>query len=367
VVNGSAFSHAENSWRVEFAGISFKEEKALRYKYRLLGLDERWQEPTDQRAVNYASLSPGNYTFEVNAINVDGVESAAPAALTFTILPPLWQRWWFMAMSLAFLGAMLYSVHRLRVRRLLEIERIRSRIATDLHDDIGAGLTHIGLLSQVALYKPAVQQFRLDRDFGETSASSVESLGRAARRGQRNDDASPEASNGQTASLAVRELSTSMERVGSIARELSAAMSDVFWSINPKHDSVEALQRRLGVFAHEICSAKGIALQLEVSETMAGMKLHPEIRRNLLLIAKEALHNAAKYSGSPTASVKFDFHAKNFIVAIADQGKGFDVANAKNGHGLANMHTRAEKLGGACEITSEPGKGTRVTAIVPYR
>jgi signal transduction histidine kinase len=116
-----------------------------------------------------------------------------------------------------------------------------------------------------------------------------------------------------------------MERVGGVARELSQAMSDVVWSVNPQHDSVEALQRRLSVFAHEICRAQNIALQFEVSPPLAGMKLHPEIRRNLLLIAKEALHNAAKYSGSPSVSVKFETNGKSLIVEIADAGKGFDL------------------------------------------
>ncbi|MGH7455814.1 MAG: sensor histidine kinase, partial [bacterium] len=171
----------------------------------------------------------------------------------------------------------------------------------------------------------------------------------------------------QTAVGAIHELSGSMERVGNVARELSAAMSDVVWSINPQHDSGEAPQRRLGVFAREICCAQGIEFTLEISEPMAGMKLHPEIRRNLLLIAKEALHNAVKYSGSPSVAVKFETNGKHLVVEIVDQGKGFDVATARNGNGLANIRTRAEKLSGSCEIISAPGQGARVTAMVPYK
>ncbi len=99
----------------------------------------------------------------------------------------------------------------------------------------------------------------------------------------------------------------------------------------------------------------------------AGMKLHPEIRRNLLFIAKEALHNAVKYSGSPSVAVKFETNGKHLVVEVADYGKGFDLANVKNGNGLNNIRTRAEKLGGSCEIISTPGQGTRVTARVPYK
>jgi signal transduction histidine kinase len=315
----------------------------LQYKYRLRGLDDSWQGPIEQRSVTFASLQPGAYTFEVIAINADTVESAAPAALSFIISPPFWQRWWFIALCVLILGSILYAFHVVRLERLLEIEKIRARIATDLHDDIGAGLTHIGLLSQVALHKKGVQQFYVNGNTHEIEHDL------------------------KTAAGAIHELGSSLERVGGVARELSQAMSDVVWSINPQHDSGEALQRRLSVFAHEICRAKNITLNFEISEQMAGIKLHPELRRNLLLIAKEALHNAVKYSGSASVAVKFGTNGKHLVVEIADSGKGFNPASAKNGNGLNNIRSRAEKLGGSCEIISTPGQGTRVTAMVPYR
>jgi signal transduction histidine kinase/ligand-binding sensor domain-containing protein len=344
--NKLKFSHNENLCALLFSGVSFKSQKALQYKYRLRGLDDSWQGPTNQSSVTFASLQPGVYTFEVIAINADTVESTAPASLTFTIAPPFWQRWWFIVFCVLILGSILYAVHVVRLDRLLAIEKIRARIATDLHDDIGAGLTHIGLLSQVALHKKDVQQF-----YSNDKAP----------------DAPAPAPDLQTAAAAIHELGGSVERMGGVARELSAAMSDVVWSINPQHDSGEALQRRLSVFAHEICRAKNIALNFEVSKQMAGMKLHPELRRSLLLIVKEALHNAVKYSGSPSVSVNIALKGKNIVAAIADCGKGFEINNSSTGNGLNNMRSRAEKLGGTCEIVSAPGQGTRVAATVPYK
>ncbi|MCG3119600.1 MAG: hypothetical protein ALAOOOJD_02038 [bacterium] len=338
------FSHNENLCAFFFNGLSFKSGQPVQYKYRLRGLYDGWHGPTDQRSVTFASLQPGAYTFEVIAINADNVESAAPAALTFTIAPPFWRRWWFIAFCVLILGSILYAFHVIRLERLLEIEKIRSRIATDLHDDIGAGLTHIGLLSQVTLQKSGVRQ-RLAYGWSELNGDAT----------------------GQISSSTVQELGSSMERVGSIARELSAAMSDVVWSINPQHDSGEALQRRLSVFAHEICRAKNIALNFFVSDQIAGLTLHPELRRNLLLIAKEALHNAVKYSGSPSLSVNIDLNGRHIVVAIVDCGQGFESKSSPTGNGLNNMRSRAEKLGGACEIFSAPGQGTRVTARVPYK
>lgn len=283
-------------------------------------------------------MQPGQYVFEVTALTADGVESSAPATYAFTLLPPFWQRWWFIALVAVFCGAALYAIHIVRLDRVLAIERIRARIATDLHDEIGAGLTHIGLLSEMALQKSGAQP----------SAHFTATPGVPVRE-------------------AVQELGDAMARVGGIARELSVAMSDVVWSINPKHDSLEALQRRIKVFAHEICSARNIALQFEVAPQIAQMKLHPEIRRNLLLIAKEAIHNMAKHAASPTLAVYFEANGKEVRVTIADQGRGFEVEKAKSGNGLFNLRTRAEKLGGKCEIISQLGQGTRVLASIPNK
>ncbi|MFQ6116453.1 MAG: sensor histidine kinase [bacterium] len=144
-------------------------------------------------------------------------------------------------------------------------------------------------------------------------------------------------------------------------------MSDVVWSINPKHDSVEALLHRLAAFAHEICEAKGIQLKMDVSQQIARMRLLPELRRNLLLIAKEALHNAAKYSGSPSVNVTIDTNGQEITIVVEDHGRGFDVTDSNEGNGIANMRGRAEKLGGKFEIISEIGKGRRVMATVSYQ
>jgi len=113
------------------------------------------------------------------------------------------------------------------------------------------------------------------------------------------------------------------------------------WSINPKHDSVEALHHRLTAFAYEICKAKNIALEFEVSDHLGKMKLNPEVRRNLLLIAKEALHNMAKYSGSPSVSVRIDANGRDIALVVEDCGVGFDLEHAKKGNGLANVRIDA--------------------------
>lgn len=330
------FTFGENLYEIDFVGVSLRDEDALRYDYKLVSnKGVEWSGTTHQRTVQYTSLQPGQYTFDVWAVNSEGVKSTQPASLSFAILPPFWQRWWFFALAIFCFGALFYAIHRFRLQRALAIEKIRSRIATDLHDDIGAGLTHIGLLSEVTLRQAGV----FPGNNGEIEESN----------------------------RAMEEMRQAVARMGDVARELSGAMSDVVWSINPKHDSVAALFRRLKAFANTICQAKNIKLKMEVSERISNLKLHPEVRRNLLLIAKEALHNMVKYSGSQTVEVCIEMKGTHLTVAVEDQGKGFDLNGKTEGNGLQNMRGRAEKLGGQCEIFSATGQGTRVLATVPHR
>ena len=139
----------QNQVQIDYFGLSPATGELLRYQYQLEGTDSAWTAPTPERTVNYAELAPGSYRFLVRAVNADGQASQVPASVTFTILPPVWKRWWFLT-TLALLAiASGYAVHRYRVTRLLEIERLRTRIASDLHDDLGSSLTQISILSEI--------------------------------------------------------------------------------------------------------------------------------------------------------------------------------------------------------------------------
>lgn len=336
----------QNNIQIDFFSLSFEFGEKLSYQFRLEGADQDWSAPGNQRTVHYASLSPGTYRFMVKAISTSGLTSPNPAMVEFTILPPFYQRWWFIAMSIVLIVGIVIGLERLRAQRLLETERLRSSIATDLHDDIGAGLTHIGLLSEVMLQRYPLQP---------PHASGKEPKDEQA-------DSSPMDSKAN-----LEEIIHSMARVGTVARELSAAMSDVVWSINPRYDSLEALLHRLTAFACEICQARNIELKFEVPKDITRLKLNPEMRRSLLLIAKEALNNLAKYSDSPSAVVRIELNDKVISLTVEDHGKGFDLSHAGVGNGLVNMRTRAEKLHGRCEIHSEIGQGTRVKVMIPVK
>src|SRR5262249_45083363 len=152
-LSGLEFGANQNNRQIDFFCLGFGTGEPLRYQYKLEGANSDWNAPIDGRAVNYENLSPGDYRFMVRAVNSEGPASATPAIVAFRILPPLWRRWWFLTLAGMLLGSIVFFADRYRIARLLELERVRTRIAADLHDDIGSGLTRIAILSEIAGYK----------------------------------------------------------------------------------------------------------------------------------------------------------------------------------------------------------------------
>ena len=242
-----------NQLQVDFVGIDYEPGDILRYTYKLESADSDWSPPRSQHAVNYAALSGGKYRFLVKAVTSDGMESAAPAEIDFIVLPPVWRRWWFESLALALTIAGVFAAHRYRVAQAVSLEHIRTTIATDLHDDIGASLTQIAILSEVARVRANGQ-------------------GRA---------------NGQSEPL---------ERVAALARELVDSMSDIVWSIRSEAHGMESLIRRMREFAIDLLSSQGIDFELRTPPRGKNVELSLQARRQVFLIFKECIHNAARHS-----------------------------------------------------------------------
>ncbi|MBI3950450.1 MAG: hypothetical protein HY314_08360, partial [Acidobacteria bacterium] len=309
----------KNQLQIDFVGLSFALGESLRYQYKLEGADREWSPPTDQRMVNYANLAPGRYRFLVRAINSDGVATPTPAMISFTILPPLWQRWWFLMGVAAFVAGAAYLAYRYRVAQLTKLERVRTRIATDLHDDIGSSLSQIAILSEVA---------------------------------RQEDELSPR-------------VAEPLDQIATVSRELVDAMSDIVWAINPHRDSLPDLTRRVRRFASDMFTARNIAFHFRAPEGEADVKLDADVRRQVFMIFKESINNIVRHSGCTQAEIELEFKKGRLQLRLSDNGCGFDAAGPSYGHGLMSMRERARSLGGELEVDSQPGRGTVVTLQVP--
>ena len=319
----------KNQLQIDFVALGFSPGEGLRYQHKLEGSGQDWSPLSELRTVNFASLSPGRYRFLVRAVNADGVMSEAPANFAFTILPPIWQRWWFIGLVAGLLGLLVYSMFRYRLARLLELERVRTRIAADLHDDIGAGLSRMAILSEVIKRLPG------GADGGKATPMLTE--------------------------------------IGDSARGLLASMREIVWAIDPQRDGLDNLASQIREFASDLLEAQGIKWEFRVPEEINKIKLGPEQRRQLLLIFKEALHNIERHSGCSNVHLSIALLHRRLTAEIRDDGRGFvppaiqaSSANGR-GNGLPNMRRRAAQLGGHLDIRSAPGEGTCLELTIPLK
>jgi signal transduction histidine kinase/ligand-binding sensor domain-containing protein len=333
----------QNNLQIEFFGLDFRAGENLRYQYKLEGADTDWSPPTELRTVTFANLSPETYRFLVRAVNSEGIVSENPAVVSFKILPPIYARWWFIALCLLAVGFVITAFYRSRLthleqarraeenlrkskeERLAELEKVRSRIATDLHDDIGASLTQIAVLSEVA---------------------QAQSKG-----------------NGATEPLT---------KISAVSNELVGTMSDIVWSINPAKDHLSDLTQRMRRFASDVLAARGIAFHFVVPDANEEIKVNTNVRREVFLIFKESINNIAKHSAATQAEIELSVLKTDLRLKITDNGKGFDPEkiseNAKfstGGNGVLSIQRRAREMGGELQLISAAGNGTTVNLCLP--
>jgi histidine kinase/DNA gyrase B/HSP90-like ATPase/histidine kinase/YXYXY domain-containing protein len=300
---------------IDFLGLGVNLGERLKYEYRFNESD--WTR-TDERTVNFANLGAGKYQFEVRAQTADRIYSQS-ATVSFLISAPLWQRWWFIAALIVSVSLIIYFFYRFRVSRLLEVANMRTRIATDLHDDIGANLTKIAILSEVA-------QQRLEQNLGASENDRDNLFGSVAE----------------------------------ISRESVSSMSDIVWAINPKKDSLIGLTRRMRQYAEEILERRDICLEFNAPVVEPDIKLDANLRRNIYLIFKESINNIVRHSDADAVKINFNLLDKELILQICDSGDGFNTMREYDGNGLLNIKKRAEDCGGRLEIESDAGAGTKI-------
>lgn len=304
-------SHDQNFVSFEFAALDFTAPARNRYKFKMEGLDTGWVDGGVRRFARYTHLPPGRYTFRVIGANKDGVWNHAGASFLIIITPPFWSTWWFRGAMLALLIALGVLLYNYRVNRLLEIERLRVRIASDLHDDIGSSLTKISLQSEL------IQE-----------------------------------------GIEPQEMTTYLKNIARMSRELVTAMSDIVWSIDARNDTIESLLDKMRNFAASTLAAKDVQFTFAHSGLDLGKKLPVDVRENLYLIFKEAINNIARHAAASKVSIVLRNDSDKFSLFVVDDGKGWSGDERPSGHGVKNMRMRAQRLKGTIEFVRE--EGTRV-------
>jgi len=328
-IAGLRLGPSRNRMHVEFVvpGNEFGED--LRYEFKLGGADSAWTEPRAQNAVDYRNLAPGSYQFLVRAVDPEGHESPNPAEVAFLILPPVWQRWWFELCLLCAAVGLAYGLHAYRLANIVAMERMRTTIATDLHDDIGSSLAQIAVWSEVA---------------------QIENAG-------------SEPHNGRPMAL-----------IGNLARELTDSMNDIVWSIRSGDESLESLTRRMREFASEFLHPAGIDFSWNASAPTTKLRLTLNSRRQIFLIYKECMHNVVKHSGCRKVLVTFEISHSEAVLTVLDDGIGFGACHdascspaTRHGNGLPNILRRAQSLDGCVEFGNHPSGGARIALRLPVR
>jgi len=337
---GLVIPPGRSRFEFHFTALSFVAPEKVRFKYRLVGLESDWIEKSGGRYVSYSYLPPADYRFEVIAANDAGRWNESGAQLAFTVQPHFWQTLWFRVTVYALSGLLVAGGVWLEARRRLRhkmeamerqraVERERTRIAKDIHDDLGASLTRITMLSHTAR-----------KELGD-----AELVGR------------------------------NLTRIDGTARELTRAMDEIVWAVNPRHDTLDSLAIYIVRFAQDFLAPAAIRCRVDMPMIMPQWPIRAELRHNVFLAYKEAINNVVRHAKAQEVRIALHPNDAGFVLAVEDDGIGFNQTRTGptsprlgsrtiGGNGLRNMQTRMKDIGGSVAIAARPEGGIAVTFTV---
>ncbi len=316
---------------IQYTSLNLAAADRARFRCWMEGFETDWTPPRDERHAYYGKLPPGRYHFHVTACNEDGVWNKEGSTLAVTVLPPFWQTWWFLtAAGVCLLGIIVGSVHYVSTQKLQRqlaalrqheaLEKERARIARDLHDQLGANLTQVALLGDLA-----------ETDRGLPG-----------------------------------EVATHARQISQTARDTTRALDEIVWTVNPAYDTLDGLVNYICKYAEEYLAMAGLRYRLEVPAQLPATPISPELRHNVFLVAKEAVNNLVKHARASSVWLRLRLEPGHFVLEIEDDGCGLGPEAVNKGrNGLRNMRKRMEDVGGQFAIGPGPARGTLARISAP--
>jgi ligand-binding sensor domain-containing protein/signal transduction histidine kinase len=321
--------YKDNSITIDFVAIEPALQKQVKYQYKLEGYSKDWSPLSNNSAAVFGNMKAGDYNFKLRAVSPFGVWSET--TYPFKVLPPWWATWWAYGFYALLAGGVGYTLYRNHIQSLKskQAEKIkaivatqeeeRKRISKDLHDDIGARLTNINILSALCQQKINEPQ----------------------------------------------EASDYLKRISSEIQTSAEALDDIVWSMDGKNDLMEEVTARMRRYASDVFDRTAIRYSLQADETYLPAKLSMGKRRDLFFVFKEAITNIQKHAMATEVIINITEKDNNLLMQVADNGSGFDVAMPTHRNGLKNMQQRMQKWNGTCTVQSSPGKGTLLKIMLP--
>jgi ligand-binding sensor domain-containing protein/signal transduction histidine kinase len=316
---------------IDYAGLNFSAPTGVRFKYRLEGRDTAWTEAGDTRVARYSNLPQGHYRFHVIACNEDGKWNETGSVLEITVQPQFWQTSWFRGAAIIFLlGIVIATVRFISTQKLQRelqllkqqeaLEKERMRIARDLHDQLGANLTQVALLGEMA---------EADKN-------------------------------------APDEIESHAQQISQTARETMRSLDEIVWAVNPSNDTLEGLANYAGKYAQEYLALAGLRYRADLPTQLPAIPIPPEVRHNVFLAFKEAVNNVVKHAHASEVWIRLRLRPESFILEIEDNGRGMgNPDSVRTRNGLHNMRKRMEDIRGGFSIVSGTNGGTIVRLKIP--
>jgi signal transduction histidine kinase/ligand-binding sensor domain-containing protein len=317
---------------IHYTALNFSAPELVRFKCWLENHETSWSAASDERVARYPKLPPGQYHFHVQACNEDNVWSSPDAVvLSVIVQPQFWQTSWFRAVAIVFILGIVAAIVRYistqKLQRQLQslqqreaLERERARIARDLHDQLGANLTQVALLGEMA---------EADKD-------------------------------------APAEIELHAQQISQTARETTRSLDEIVWAVNPANDTLDGLINYAGKYAQEYLALAGLRCRADLSAQLPAISIPPEVRHNVFLAFKEAVHNVVKHAQATEARIRLRLEPEKFILEVEDNGRGMEnQAAPQNRNGLRNMKKRMDDINGGFSIGPAAENGTIVRLTVP--